>query len=115
MLSNGSFAAISALMCNLFPSVLDLSIPHQTYFLEWYSFFRRRIKIEDYASILIAQRSGEILGSVIVTKDDSKWNLITGDRVGSLGALGVKESARGKMVLDSLWLPRPLRCTRMPV
>lgn len=68
-------------------------------FPNWSTYFRSATVGESQESILIAiNKNNQILGSVLVGKKSVIWNQILGNNVGTLGALGVKETARGQGV-----------------
>lgn len=64
-------------------------------FPNWYKYFSSTIDKNELGNILIARSSqGKILGSVLIDRDKKVWDRLLGDKVGTLGALGVSEDAR---------------------
>ena len=63
----------------------------------WYSYFSETVKKDELNNILLAiSADNQILGSVLIDRNKRMWNRILGDKVGTLGALGVSEKARGQ-------------------
>lgn len=82
---------------------MDLSkllVFEKTYFPEWLNFFTSETEQAHYSQILVAKtQSGEIIGSVLVRKETNfVWRKLLGENVGTIGALGVSEQARGQGV-----------------
>ena len=66
-------------------------------FSQWVKYFESALAGESGEEVLIAiDRNNEILGTALVGKKPIIWNEILGNKVGTMGALGVKESARGQ-------------------
>lgn len=68
-------------------------------FPNWERYFSETINKKQFNEILIAKTSqGEVIGSALVRKQDVVWAALLGENVGTIGALGVSESMRGKGV-----------------
>lgn len=68
-------------------------------FPNWYKYFSLTADKNELDNILIAKSlQGKILGSLLIGRDKKVWSRLLGNKVGTLGALGVSEDARGQGV-----------------
>lgn len=66
-------------------------------FPDWRKYYEKELDQNNYKNILVAaNKSGEIYGAMILFTEHFLWKKMINGKVGGFGALGVKETARGK-------------------